>query len=179
MTLFERAIQRGIEEKLISSADWQRSLRLAREAGTMAREAASDRTASSRLFGRPAWSMLVYLFVMHANGRTANVRHCCRIAGLAPPSCLGCIEVLVEEGIITTRDNSADAEAPNVTLSPDGVRMVAEAIRELTAGGSHERAVQAYMPANDHRINERIAREMNISLKAVEMHRANMAAKSE
>jgi len=181
MTLFERAIQRGIEEKLISSADWQKSLRLVSDGVTCkaTKSQASEPLTSGRLFGEPVWSMLIYLFVMHSNGRTATMTDCCRVTGTSRSSCLGCVEMLVEEEILILQGNPKDAESPSLTLSSSGHQMVEDALRKFLAADSEERFAGACMPIGDHRINERIAREMNISLKAVEMHRANMAAKSE
>ncbi|MBX7483188.1 hypothetical protein [Qipengyuania qiaonensis] len=181
MTPVERALDRCIAAKLISFAEWERSLRSVRASDTAELMVNSDDSAglptSSKLFDEPMWGMLIYLFVTHANGRSASLAGCCRVAGVSRSSGLQCVATLVEDAIVVFNGNLRKAENPNLVLSVKGKQIVEEAMRNFVATRSDENfASAACMPVSDSRLNERIARELKISLGAVAMHRANMAA---
>ena len=183
MTLFEKIIQRCITEELISFDDWQEALRSVRVEGIEERKTANARTMellrSNELLGESVWSMLIYLFVMRANGRAANLTNCCRVMGTSRRSCLVRVEMLVERKILMFQGNRIDSENPNLALSVEGSWMVEEAIHTCVNTKSEKRFAEASVLQGDNSINKRIAKEMNISLKAVETHRANMRATSD
>ncbi|MBO6525680.1 hypothetical protein [Erythrobacter sp.] len=185
MTPTEEAILRGIEEKLISFADWRNSWDDPCEADRCCRDAQyemgqSGESQSLMLANFPCgagWDMLISLFVMHANGRTASIASSCRAGGVSRAAGSRFIEALAEEGITVVEGEREDGGARPVCLSERGRQLVEKAMQNFIRSRSEDSLDSARRSIAHAITNNRIAQEMSISLRSIELHRANMAGR--
>ena len=78
-----------------------------------------------KLFGEPAWDMLLFLFLAYASGRSVTVGEACESCGAYPSIAHRWLTVLVKEGLVEIREDGESDLLKLVQLTKFGeVRMV-------------------------------------------------------
>lgn len=84
-----------------------------------------ERLLGTRLFGDPAWNLLLDLFIQRLDGRLTTVTSACIGSGAPQTTALRYLAGLIERGIVVQRASSNDRRVQYVDLSPVGFeRMV-------------------------------------------------------
>lgn len=131
----------------------------------------------AELPGAAAWDMLIYLFVVHANGKTASMASCCRASGVPSGTGSRFVESLAREGLIVVEGNQTNDGTRPVSLSDHGRKLVEKGMHNFIKSRSKDGLDSAFRSIGDAFANNRIAQEMGISLRSIESHRANMLGK--
>ena len=77
-----------------------------------------ERVFGTRLFGDPAWEILLDLFIQRLDGRTTTITSACIGSGAPQTTALRYLTSLIERGIVVRRASSNDRRVQYVDLSP-------------------------------------------------------------
>ncbi len=184
MTPTDSAVLRGFEERLFSFTDWKRALHAisqGRRADHSGEEGDTpeedDGIPSVDMLEQSVWDILLYLFILHANGRSGSLSGSSRVADLATEITSRRIDKLAADRLVILNRSRTDTEEMEVRLSPHGLRVVEEGIQGFVMDGLAQRVAAARNTVGETPVNQRIAHELKVSLQSVELHRANVAAK--
>lgn len=84
-----------------------------------------ERLFGNRLFGDPAWDILLDLFIQRLDGRDTTITSACIGSGAPQTTALRYLGGLIERGLVVRRASSNDRRVQYVDLSPVGFeRMV-------------------------------------------------------
>lgn len=123
--------KRGADDIPPAVANVQRKLSFAKLYLTVRRERCS---LHPKLFGDPAWDILIDLFVSKAEGRQVTISSAC-IASCSPPTTalryLGQLEAI---GLICSNADRHDKRLRVVCLSTSGEAMVGDFLERMTYG---------------------------------------------
>ncbi|MCF8882494.1 hypothetical protein L5849_07265 [Erythrobacter sp. SN021] len=178
------AVLRGLEERLFSFADWKRALH-AISHGRRADHGRGEGETPEENGGIPAvdmfeqsvWDILLYLFVLHANGRAGSLSGSSRAAGLAKEITSRRIDKLAADRLVILNRSRTDTREMEVRLSPHGFRVAEEGMQGFVMDGLAQRVDAARNTVGETPFDQRIAHELKINLESVELHRANVTAK--
>jgi MarR family transcriptional regulator, temperature-dependent positive regulator of motility len=134
---------RDLADELISSEDFQseempevsgslRNLPLFRLARLIyrARRVREDALKIDRLFGEPAWDLLLALYIADRAGRHVSVTAACASAAVPTSTALRYLRRLEDGGIVERNPDRADARRMYVRLSCKGIATMEEALSE-------------------------------------------------
>lgn len=88
-----------------------------------------DRLFPDRLFGEPAWDMLLDLYVAHADGRRICISSACIAAAVPPTTGLRCLAILERDGLVCRIADPADSRRVYLGLTPEAERLLAQLLR--------------------------------------------------
>jgi len=78
-----------------------------------------------RIFGEPAWDMLLELFIACAEGRPTPVKNLCLAAGTSTSTAMRRLDYLLASGLIRKEDDERDARRSLVELTDHGRDIIA------------------------------------------------------
>ncbi|MBN8808401.1 MAG: winged helix DNA-binding protein [Sphingomonas sp.] len=96
----------------------------------------------AKLFGEPAWDLLLDLYVARACGAVVSVTSACAAAAAAPSTALRHLAALEREGLVKRREDAEDRRRSHVALSDRGLSLLetwASTAQRLTAIGDARR----------------------------------------
>lgn len=85
----------------------------------------------ARLFGEPAWDLLLDLFVQQARGHVVSVSSACIAADVPATTGLRWLEILLAEGLVERRVDPHDMRRRLVSLSAEGERRMQDYLRAI------------------------------------------------
>ncbi|WP_417322509.1 hypothetical protein [Erythrobacter aureus] len=178
------AVLRGLEERLFSFADWKRALHAISQGRRADHTRGEDDTPKENggipsvdMSEQSAWDILLYLFVLHANGRPGSLSGSSRAAGLAKEITSRRIDKLAADRLVILNRSRTDTREMEVRLSPHGFRVAEEGMQGFVMDGLAQRVDAARNTIGETPFDQRIAHELKINLESVELHRANVTAK--
>jgi DNA-binding MarR family transcriptional regulator len=83
---------------------------------------------SSRLFGEPAWDMLLDLYINHADGKRVTVTSLCIAANVPATTALRHIQTLEQSGEVVRRPDPRDGRRHYIDLSDQGRERMEKAL---------------------------------------------------
>jgi DNA-binding MarR family transcriptional regulator len=86
-----------------------------------------------RLFGEPAWDMLLELFACTVEQRRITVGEMCRAANVPQTTALRWIDVLLKEALVTRRSDPLDARRVHLELTPSAYSAMRDYAEQLSA----------------------------------------------
>ncbi|WP_126172872.1 winged helix DNA-binding protein [Altericroceibacterium xinjiangense] len=96
----------------------------------------------SKLFGEPAWDLLLDLYIAVSQGKRVSVTSACIAADVPSTTALRWIGLLEKEGLVVRENDEADARRVFIRLTPDGhTRMnqfLASGLLRFGNGGQEE-----------------------------------------
>lgn len=79
------------------------------------------------------WAILLDLFVCKFDGNEVSITSSCHASGLPSTTALRCISALIEIGMVRRTAHPNDGRSSILELTPEGERILAEALRYLQA----------------------------------------------
>ena len=95
------------------------------------------------LFGEPAWSLLLDLFVAHHEGRVLNTSGACFGANVPQTTGLRWLEKLDSAGLIERQPHPQDTRFVMIRLSAEGLARMTESMRNMQQRVDAHRPVAA------------------------------------
>lgn len=92
-----------------------------------------ERLFGNRLFGDPAWEILLDLFVQRLEGRATTVTSACIGSGAPQTTALRYLASLIERGIVVRRASAEDRRVQYVDLSAVGFDRMIGTLNEPSA----------------------------------------------
>ncbi|MBB4611755.1 MarR family transcriptional regulator [Novosphingobium taihuense] len=89
------------------------------------------------LFGEPAWDILLELFVMRMQGKSARVKNACIASGVPATTALRWINVLERKGLISSSADSVDHRVRWVWLEDEPYQKIYEMMAEQIGVEAH------------------------------------------
>ncbi|UYV16626.1 MarR family transcriptional regulator [Porphyrobacter sp. ULC335] len=120
----------GIDEQVPSSARTGSAVDIALRIYRQ-RRARAKHFSVERLFGEPAWDMLLDLFIRQERGEVVSIKSAC-IGSMVPhTTALRWLNLLAMEGLVALEDDPADHRRRNVILSPRAIEAMANFLHEI------------------------------------------------
>lgn len=105
-----------------------------------------EKMLDGKLFGEPAWDMLLALFYMPAQGKFLSVSGLCFVSGVPPTTALRHQVVLTNEGLIERGPDELDQRRQFIRLTKKGRRLMADYLTRLFYADTNRAVPVKYTP---------------------------------
>ena len=96
-----------------------------------------DKMLDNRLFGEPAWDMLLALYFMPSQGKFLSVSGLCFVSGVPQTTALRWQTVLTQEGLIERGPDEVDRRRQFIRLTEKGRRLMSDYLTRLFQADMH------------------------------------------